>query len=160
MIKRNKGFTLIELLVVIAVIGILASIVLVNLNTARKKAKDASIIASVSQIRNAAETYYSSNGNYGATAAGTATAGVCEELGATAGDSTLDSGGDFGKLETAILAQGPTTVVCNEAATAAASADYASWVALQSETAWFCVDSTGTAKKLAAAPAANVTVCP
>lgn len=58
------GFTLIELLVVIAVIGLLASVVLVSLNNARKKARDTKRIADVSQILKAEELYYAQNGSY------------------------------------------------------------------------------------------------
>ncbi|KKR67189.1 MAG: hypothetical protein UU10_C0052G0013, partial [Parcubacteria group bacterium GW2011_GWF1_40_6] len=36
-IKNNKGFTLIELLVVVSIIGLLASVVMTSLNTARAK---------------------------------------------------------------------------------------------------------------------------
>jgi len=64
--KSNKqGFTLIELLVVIAIIGLLASIVLASLNSARKKSRDARRLADLKQLQNALELYANDNGgNY------------------------------------------------------------------------------------------------
>lgn len=59
-----KGFTLIELLVVIAIIGLLSSVVLVSLGTARMKARDARRISDLRQIRLALEFYYDENGTY------------------------------------------------------------------------------------------------
>ncbi len=68
MFKRNKkGFTLIELLVVIAIIGILASIVLASLNSARRKSRDARRIADVKQIQLAMELYFDASSAYPAT---------------------------------------------------------------------------------------------
>ena len=42
---RSEGFTLIELLTVVSIIGLLSSIILASLNSAKKKAQDAAIIA-------------------------------------------------------------------------------------------------------------------
>lgn len=58
------GFTLIELLVVIAIIGILSSVVLASLNSARQKGRDARRISDVKQIQLALELYYDANGSY------------------------------------------------------------------------------------------------
>ena len=62
--NRSKGFTLIELLVVITIIGLLSSIVLVSLNSARGKARDVSRKASMKQLQTALGMYYDSNGSY------------------------------------------------------------------------------------------------
>ncbi len=67
-LHRNKGFTLIELLVVIAIIGILASVVLASLNSARTKSRDTSRAAQVKEVKKAMEIYYLDNGAYPATA--------------------------------------------------------------------------------------------
>lgn len=63
-LKKEKGFTLIELLVVVAIIGILSSVVLASLNTARSKARDAERVSEIRQLKLALELYYDKNGTY------------------------------------------------------------------------------------------------
>lgn len=60
----KRGFTLIELLVVISIIGVISSIVLAALNTARDKAVDGRKLSLVREYVKALELYYDDNGYY------------------------------------------------------------------------------------------------
>jgi prepilin-type N-terminal cleavage/methylation domain-containing protein len=59
---KSKGFTLIELLVVVAIIGILATVVLSSLSSARESARDAKRLNDVKTIQTALEMYANDNG--------------------------------------------------------------------------------------------------
>ena len=61
---KKKGFTLIELLTVIAIIGILASIIIVNVSTAMKRGRDARRKEDMETLRTALEMYYEKNLEY------------------------------------------------------------------------------------------------
>lgn len=64
MTQFEKGFTLVELLVVIAIIGILVTVVLINVNSARQKARVSAIQASIAQVRTEMEQKLSASGEY------------------------------------------------------------------------------------------------
>jgi type IV pilus assembly protein PilA len=90
-LNNKKGFTLIELLVVIAIIGILSSVVLASLSTARAKSRDARRIADIDQLRTALEVYFDSASTYPTTTA-TAVAQNWDANGTYAGGGSASTG--------------------------------------------------------------------
>lgn len=63
-LNRTKGFTLIELLVVISIIGLLSSVVLASVQSAREKAMLAKTVSEMKSFQNAIELYRSQMGYY------------------------------------------------------------------------------------------------
>lgn len=60
----DKGFTLIEMLVVISIIGILATLIAANLNSARSRARDAERKSDLKNIETALRIYYNDKAAY------------------------------------------------------------------------------------------------
>lgn len=67
--RFSRGYTLIELLVVLAIIGLLTTLVLISLGSARQKARDAVRTGDVAQLRKALEIYYNVHASYPLTVA-------------------------------------------------------------------------------------------
>jgi type II secretion system protein G len=67
---NKKGFTLIELLVVIAIIGLLSTLAVVALGSARSKARDAKRLSDLRAVQNGLEMYYAEKAAYPTAASG------------------------------------------------------------------------------------------
>lgn len=143
---KNKGFTLIELLVVIAIIGILSSVVLSDLSTARSKGGDAAIKQTLSGAKTQAELFNTTNGTYtGVCGAGTETIalmvqGAANNLGsgAVVGDITQD-------FIYSLVGTDPGAAVCHESASG-----WAAIVSLKNPVATssgWCVDYSGKSEE-------------
>ncbi len=68
---NKKGFTLIELLVVIAIIGLLSTLAVVALGSAREKARDSKRLSDLKQVQTALELHYTDNSAYPTAASST-----------------------------------------------------------------------------------------
>ncbi len=79
--QKQSGFTLIELLVVIAIIGLLASIILASLNTARAKGRDARRLADLHSIETALALYASDNNGKYPVSVGSTWSANCSQYG-------------------------------------------------------------------------------
>ena len=153
MTKRfNKGFTLIELLVVIAIIGILSSVVLASLNTARAKGADANIKSNLANIRSQATLFYDVGQTY---------TGLCSNDNVVA---QMVSANTVASVVAAVsndltVAGSATQSVCHEAAD---GSEWAVNVPLKTNSAnsW-CADSNGSSKEVTGGYlGANESVCP
>ncbi|MEN9852517.1 MAG: hypothetical protein RI996_460 [Candidatus Parcubacteria bacterium] len=85
--KKNKGFTLVELLVTIAIIGVLSSIVIVNLNSSKKTSDYLKRVADLGQIKLALTKYQVKYGKYPLTGDGWSGYGSCWVTGSATGDT-------------------------------------------------------------------------
>jgi prepilin-type N-terminal cleavage/methylation domain-containing protein len=141
---KSKGFTLIELLVVVAIIGILATIILSSLGTARDRAKDAAIKSILSNMRAQAELQY--DGDYDDVCdAGTKSGDMFREAYAKVSWSEGDEVNCLDE-DSRVRAYIPNSFV--SASIGPVDINGNRWAATLplSNGDWFCVDSSGTAK--------------
>ena len=148
--SSHKGFTLIELLVVIAVIGILSSIVIASLNSARTKGATAAVKGGFSQIRAQAENYYDTNGTYGA------------------GSGSVTNGGTYTSTATTMWTD---AIIASALSTASKQGDTATAVTGQSTASnwavttklkdgtFYCIDNTGNNASKGSAYTITTGVC-
>lgn len=136
----RKGFTLIELLVVIAIIGLLSSVVLASLSTARSRAASGRVQSQLSSMRAQAELYTG--------AAATVNVAACVT---TAANLFGTANGGLGTLINALTGAGVNLADTRCASNNIAPSNGGLWAvsaALPQPVGQFwCVDSTGVSRQ-------------
>ncbi|MEK7162324.1 MAG: prepilin-type N-terminal cleavage/methylation domain-containing protein [Patescibacteria group bacterium] len=142
----KRGFTLIELLVVIAIIGIIAAIVVVAVNGARNRGKDAKIKVQVSGAKNSAEIYFNSSGGYGPANVSVVSGGA-----SCAGAMFMDVNSGMAAYADSDNYPGGARLVCVQNSSAFAFA-----ASLSASGEYWCTDSSGNPGKITISDTANV----
>ncbi len=139
----------------IAIIGILASVVLASLNSARDKGADSAVKSNLANTRAQAELFYDNNGR--------SYAGVCaltgtNVIGPAVNAAKVAYGGAVTVYATTTASTWDTEQCHNSQAAWAAIAPLRA-SASGAIVAW-CVDSTGASKQVTSALAASTFACP
>lgn len=132
--STKRGFTLIELLVVIAIIGVLSSVVLASLNSARNKGADAAIKSQLAGMRAQAELSYDSNNNsYANVCTDPTIASALSGVKSASGAATINTNVANATTNTSVNCHSSTTAWAIESPTKGSTSGINYW----------CVDNSG-----------------
>lgn len=143
----RRGFTLIEILMVVAIIGIIMTVTLASVTTARDRGIDSQTKENLHTIRNQAELRHSNLGSYG-------TAVAVQGAAITSAPAYNATGAHF------LISDQQANRALSESLSSAGSGYFAigvngqSWavaVATKAVTGYWCVDAQGSAKVIASA---------
>jgi prepilin-type N-terminal cleavage/methylation domain-containing protein len=154
MSMKLKGFTLIELLVVIAIIGVLATVVVGAVNSARVKGADATVKSNLQALRVESELWYDSNSSYG-----TDLTGSCPTAFVASSAPNFLAGSQ--PAQNAMLAAaraGGSSASTAAALTCRIGSTGTAWAVsapLKTTGQHWCIDSSGNSKQTTAAVAAT-----
>jgi prepilin-type N-terminal cleavage/methylation domain-containing protein len=147
--QNKRGFTLIELLVVIAIIGVLSSVVLASLGSARNKGADSAVKSNLRSIKTIVDIIYDVNQttppyNRGYNEGGSAGTGICDD------SKVIDARNALAKAVGVTYA----SVKC-----AATATGWAVKAPLSGGTTYWCIDHNGIGASYSGTPSATP-ACP